>query len=280
MLSRSLLLVPATLALFLADDAFAGRPERARAPLVRPAAAPDVDAKGRLDLRSHKAGQDRFSVRAMQVDTALTYEAFLEDSAGSLTFTSIGFLTPSLDDPEAAALKFDQKTGPLPFDVPAVADLAGLELRVQSGGQVYLRGLVPDFPAQGNRRGGAWTRERAALDPTDPPQDEDAKGRVEVRRKASHSRDRFVVKAQKVPAATVVFSVFLDDGLGVMTEVGQMTPSADDPEEAMFKVDTKSGAPLPFEVFSMDDLAGRALEVRGDDGFTYLTGEVPVLNPR
>jgi hypothetical protein len=278
MLSRSLLFVPATLALLLADDALAGKPERARAPLVRPAAAPDADAKGRLDLRSHKAGQDRFSVRAMRVDTALTYEAFLEDAAGSLTFTSIGVLTPSVDDPEAAALKFDQKTGPLPFDVPAVADLAGRELQVQSGGQVYLRGLVPDFPAQGSQRGGAWTKGRAALSQPDPPPDEDAKGRVEVRRKSSHNRDRFVVKVEKVPTSTVVFSVFLDDGLGVLTEVGLMTASLDDPESAMLKVDTKSGAPLPFEVFSVDELSGRALEIRGDDGFTYLTGEVPALD--
>lgn len=268
------LLALATLTSAFSPTAFAGKPQQARAPLVRPEATPpDDDAKGRMDMRSHKNGQDRFGVKVSNVDSALALEAFLEDAVGAGTFTSIGLLTA--DDADSAGLKFDQKSGALPFDVPDVEDLAGRELQVQVAATVYLRGMVPEFPTKGNSKGGAWKTGRANLTRPDTPPDDDAKGTVEVRNKAKENRDRFSVKVERVPASTVTFSLFLDDGLGTLTDVGPLTPSPGDPDAAKFRLDTKSGAPLPFDLFDVEDLIGRPLEVRGDDTFTYLTGEVP-----
>ena len=263
------------IALFCAD-ARAAKPKQTTAPLVRTATPPDADAKGRMSLREHKAGEDRFKLRAMNIDNALSYEAFVEDAVGAGTFTSVGVLTASLNEPQSASLNFDQRTGPLPLGVANVSDLAGREVQIQNGGQVYLRGMVPDFVV--GKKGPAW--KRGSICPTRPatPPDDNAKGMIGVRTKMSENRDRFEVKVQRVPADLVIFSVFVDDGVGVMTDVGAMTPSAGDPGAAKLKIDTKSGAPLPFGVFDVEDLEGRALEVRGNDGFTYLAGKVPAFS--
>ncbi|MBI4880213.1 MAG: hypothetical protein HY812_11235 [Planctomycetes bacterium] len=261
----------------LADAAHACHPERATAPLVRPDTPPDADAKGRVTIRSYKAGEDRFEVRGQHLDTLLPFEAFLEDAVGAGTFTSIGVMAVSLEDPDVVILKFDQKQGPLPLGATEVEELCGRLVQVRSGGQVFLEGLVPEFADKKDCQGGAWDKGKDALALPDPAPDADAKGWVEVRTKAKENRDRLDVKVQHVPADTVTFSIFLDDGLGVMTEVGVMTASLVDPCAARLKIDTKSGAPLPFGAHDVEDLAGRALEVRGNDGFTYLTGVVPDL---
>jgi hypothetical protein len=44
-----------------------------------------------------------------------------------------------------------------------------------------------------------------------------------------------------------------------------------------WSVDTADGTKLPFEAATLDDLAGRAIEIRDADGNAVLSGEVPVL---
>lgn len=259
----------------LAPGALAGKPERSRAPLVRPDPAPDPDAKGRSDLRAHKEGEDRCELRAQNLDPGLAYEAFVEDAVGAGTFTSVGLMVAG-EEAGSFALKFDQKNGPLPLGAAGVEELFDREVQVQTGGQVHLSGWFMPFGESGGGKGGAWERARADLELPGAPPDADAKGRVEVRHKAKENRDRLTVKIERVDAATVTFSLWLDDGLGTLTDVGALSPS-DDQEGARYRVDTKSGAPLPFGAASVFELGGRALEVRGDDGFTYLVGTVPEL---
>lgn len=261
-------------ALALPLDALAKKPQQARAPLVRPAAAPDPDASGRLDFRDHK-NQGRFSFHAKHLDTGLPFEAFVEDAVGAGTYTSVGALTV---DGDSLVLEFDEKDGPLPLGVANVADLIGRLVEIRNAGQAHLVGLVPEFPPKNVNKGGAWDRGKIALTrPVIAPPDADAKGTLELRTKKADNRDRFTLKTQKVPAGTITFSLFLEDavGSGIFVDSGPLTG---DDDAAKMKVDTWSGAPLPFGVFDVEDLAGRALEVRGSDGFTYLETTVPAFH--
>jgi len=284
----------------LPATALAAQPKQARAPLVRPAVdPPDSDAKGRIDLRSHRPGEDRFEVRVELIDSSSALEAFLEDAVGAGTFTSIGMLEAR--NGSKATLKFDQRDGPLPFGVGSVEELAGLELQVQiiaaaaqAGGQggisvvnpilvgggppeptqLLVHGRVPEFPEEDIR---GWLRGRGALTRPESPPDPDARGTIEAATKPSENRDRLIIEAHGLPAGSLSFSLFMaiGDGQGGMTEVADLSQSAGDPEKVRLKIDTKKGDPLPFDVFDIEELQGRVIHVRGDDGLTYLQGVVP-----
>ncbi len=258
-----------------ADDAMAKKPQSAKAPLVRPdVSPPDDDAKGRVEIRDHK-NEGRFEVKAMALDTAGTFDVLVEDGVGAGTFTSVGQL--ALDDGDLK-LRLDEDGAGLPLGVGAAAELVGRGVRVESGAQVFLQGVIPDFPPKNVNKGGAWSRGKVAMTrPVATPPDDDAKGTLEVRTKKKDNRDRFTVKAQKLPTDTVTFHLFLEDAVGSMTFVDLGAMDVDDDGDLRFDVDTWSGAPLPGGVADVEELAGRALEVRGDDTFTYLGTTVPAF---
>lgn len=252
-------------------DAHAKKPLAAKAPLVRPDAPPDADARGRVEIRDHK-NEGRFEVQAMGLDTGVSFEVFVEDAVGAGTFTSVGLL--GVEGGEFG-FRMDEGEDGLPLGVADVADLVDRVVQIQDLGQIYVLGTIPDFPPKNVNKGGAWERGKVAMTrPVMTPPDDDAKGTLEVRTKKEDNRDRFTVKVQRVAAGAVVFNLFLEDAVGsdVFVDIGPMVGGDDD---AKFDVDTWSGAPLPLGVFDVEELAGRALEVRGDDTFTYLETTVP-----
>lgn len=265
----------AAIALF-PGAALAGGNLKARAPLVRPSPAPDDDARGRIDM-TEKADDAVFRVRLEKLDVGAAFSLFVEDSVGAGTFTDAGAF--ELDGDEFD-LRFDSSEGPLPLGVAALSDLVGRLVQVQSASVVHLTGVVPDFAAKGKGSGG-WLKGKRALMRSDDLLDDDAKGTLEVRTKPADNRDRFVVKAQRLPTGSVAsFIVYIEDAPGstLFVPVAEMAADDDDPKDRVLKIDTHGGAPLPLGVFDVEELEGFGVEVRGSDGNTYLQCQVPAFH--
>lgn len=258
---------------FFPAVASAGGNESAVAPLVRPAIPPDADAKGRVDMSQKGQKHHSFGLKAQGID-GVDLQAFLEDAVESGVFASIGLM--SAEGSGDSSLEFDANNGGLPLEVTSLDDLVGRKVELRSGVTVYLRGVVPDFAEKGKGSGGWDKGKRALTRHTVAAPDEDAKGTLEIRRKASQNRDRLVVSAQRVPSV-LTFSLFMEDALdsGTFVDVGAMDQDPDDANSVRIKIDTWSGAPLPPDATSVVDLQGFDVEIRGSDGFVYVHGEVP-----
>ncbi len=269
--------------------------QKGEAMLVRPAGAPDPDAKGKVEIEHHDgAYEEAFEVEAEHLDPSGTYEVFLEDGVGTGTLLSIGFLShsgssdPSGDDgdddddgddedEEEFELEFDTEDGDaLPFGVMFSSELTGRRIEVRSGGQVYLEGVVPALGV-GDGDDPKLKIQSQLMRPPSPP-DADAKGKVELKEKGSELE--FEVEAEELDAPGVVYSVWLEEpaGSGLMQDVGAMSASkSSGSDEWKLELETEDGESLPFGVNALSALAGRTIEVRGNDGKTYLTGFVPTF---
>ena len=240
------------------DGLASNGPQNGKTALTRGATPPDADALGALEIRHDpRHGRDRFKAEAERLNPALAFEAFLEDALGSGTFVSIGLLGAG-DASGEFELEFDSDDGPLPLAATQVTDLIGRAFEIRHLGSVYLAGVVPPFATAG---GGKWQRARTYMTrPLISPPDEDAKGRLEVRKRDKDNRQRFKLQAERLPAGT--YDVFMEAaaGSGIFASVGQTTASGDG--ECQFRTDTQQGSPLPFGVPDVDDLAGRATELR------------------
>ncbi len=276
-------LVPAAL-FFSATELRAsggGDTQTGESPLTRPNGAPDADAHGRIRVEHRSNGREKLNVEIEDVADATSFELWMENDSAVLTLVG-SFTSQGAGEQE---IEFDPHDGdPLPFNAPTVASLEGRDVEVQSGGIAYLSGSVPalgsngggDDNGGGGGGGGGWDKARSSLTRPAGAPDPDAHGKIETRRRASNARQRFQVEIEDVPASGVVFSAFVDDGGGTLTNVGALVPH-EDAGEFELELDTGDGAQLPFGVADVDDLAGRAVEIRGDDALTYLVGTVPSL---
>jgi hypothetical protein len=64
-----------------------GDTQKAETPMTRPAGAPDTNAAGKIRVE-HDTGdnRDKLKVEAQYIDTSLTFEAWVADGGGTLTF--------------------------------------------------------------------------------------------------------------------------------------------------------------------------------------------------
>ncbi len=275
-------LVALALAAVLAPSAAAkSDDQKAEAPLIRPAGAPDSNAKGRVKVEHDtKKNRDKMDVEAENIDTSLTFELWVEDAGGTLQFIA----NMPVNGPGEVELEMDTHEDlPLPFGASQVKDLAGRALEVRSGGVAYLEGTVPDVGSGGSSGGsgsgsggGDWIKVKSSMVRPAGAPDSNASGYVELRRRDKDSRQRFKVEADHVDPS-VGFSVWLEDavGSGVLANVGAMKQEESD--EVELELDTGDGAQLPFGVADVDLLTGRVVEVRSGGGQVYLTGIVPAL---
>lgn len=287
----------AAAAFMLMAPLFGSSGEKGEGPLIRPDPPPDADAKGEVSIRHDDDGDDRFEVKAEHIDPLVTYEVYLESALGSGSFTSIGSLAADDDDDEPGdddqpvgspdddgelKLEFRSDHDRLPLDLAAVAELIGLRLEIRADGDVYLAGIVPAF---GSGEGsGSWLKAQTYLVRSATTTDENAKGRVEVAQRSKDNRQRFKVKAEHLPAGS--YSLFLEEapGSGNLVEVAALLGDDEsddddgDDDEFEYEADTGDGDALPLGATSLDDLAGRLLEVRDSSGaLVFLSGAVPDL---
>lgn len=307
---NSRLRIPVVCALlFLATAAAADASDghEGKAPLVRPDGAPDPDAYGKVKIESEADG-DEFEVEIGGVDSGLAFELFVEDAVGSGTFVSAGAFVAAEHDSERK-IEFDTEDGDLlPAGAATAEDLVGRGVEVRSSGVVYLEGVVPGL--DGEDHGGKWLKAKSPLMRTVDASDSDEHGSVGVAFRAKDNRQRFSVEVDDMPDL-VVYSLFLEDPIdsGLFVEIGALMnehdgddededdappPAKDDDgddedddhgddddedeeEDLFLSFDTGHGDALPLGVVHVDELAGRRVEIRGDDATTYLVGLVPSL---
>ena len=245
--------------------------EKAQAMLVRPAAGVDADAKGTLEIRiKDNDGRERFRVKAKRVDAMLVHDLYLETAPGSGLFDFVASLDPKDDD----ELKLDLDThdgDALPGGVASTADLEGRLVEIRLGADVVLHALVPAYDDHEKLKG------KDDLELPLAPADEDVDGRIKVEDKQKKDDQKLEVKVKHLPLGPAAFHLFMDDGLGTLTDLGAFELD-DDLEDGKFRLRNKDGDALPFGVWALTELEGRALEVRDDLGTVYLEGSVPVMD--
>jgi hypothetical protein len=261
-----------------------GDTQKAETPMTRPAGAPDTNAAGKIRVE-HDTGdnRDKLKVEAQYIDTSLTFEAWVADGGGTLTFIA----NMPYNGPGEVEVEFDTDEGlPLPFSAGTVESLAGRTLEVRSGGQTYLTGVIPSVSGGSGGGGGGsgsggsnssskWEIGKAPLMRPSPAPDSDASGYVETRKRAKDNHQKFKVEAEHLdPAGS--FAVFVEDavGSGVFANVGAMGPESKIGEFEL-ELETEDGDALPFGVTDVADLAGRGVQVRDASDVVLLEGVVP-----
>ena len=250
--------------------------------LVRPADAPDADAKGSLRLRTDEkkgAPRHRLDLKAQKLGTAVEHTLWMENGDVVPVLEQVGTLTKS-----GKTLKYSLDTSKgdeLPFaaaeGVDELSDLAGRAVEVRAGGDVVLHGTMPAFQAKQKPKQG-----KDKLDPSAGSPDGDAKGDLRVDSKNWKCEEAIEVKVQKLDFADGPFRVRIEDaaGSGTFLDAGgldQLGKSAN----GRYRRRTKDGDALPGGVSTVAELQGRLLQVGvqvDETTFTsYLEVEVPQL---
>lgn len=268
--SFSLLVLPGAVALPPPGAGHGKTHHKVEAKLVRPPAALDADAVGRIRLSSddHK-GRHRFEVTTQKVDAQLLHELYMEDGVESGILTLAGRL--EVESNTELELKIDTKKGdPLPLGASTNAELAGRRLEIRSGDRVVLRGVVPDFKTH------KPFKDQDELRPPKHGPNPSATGRVRIASKPSKGRDRITIEARKLDFDNIRYRVFVEtDGPGgELLPVGELVRLGKS-SKGRFRRSTHKGESLPFDVGSVAALRGCRCEVRDDEGEVYLRGVVP-----
>lgn len=109
--------------------------------------------------------------------------------------------------------------------------------------------------------------------PTGAP-DADASGKVKAEFDQDKNRHKLSLEAEDIDTS-LVFEAWVADGGGTLTFAGTMPFNK--PNEVEIEFDSKEGPALPVGASTIQELAGRAVEVRSG-GMVYLTGSVPSLD--
>jgi hypothetical protein len=231
--------------------------------LLRPASAPDPDAKGQLKLEARPLkGQGKLAVKVEKVNTKLKHSLFVEDPPGSKQFSAAGNLRRK---GKSLELKFDTKKGDaLPLDLAAM-DFVGRQVQIRRSGATVLTGTVGLYDTEDQKRVGQTylVRSEHALD-----------GQSLAVAHSVSAPDSGVEQL----TVTVTTShpdrahlVFVEQG-GAMLDVGS-AHSQDG--RLVWSLDLAGGAGgSGLQATSVEQLSGRPLEVHAG-GHAVLTGLVP-----
>ena len=237
--------------------------EGAKFSLMRPVALADGSERGTIDVRE-KAGasQSRLRVKAKELGEG-AFDLFMEEPPLSGTMVSVGALV--LED-GVHRLRFDTKKGDqLPFSAASIDDLVGRRVEIRrDDASVRLVGLVPE--PVGKQSVDHDKQKMTGFD--------GAKGGLHVVERSKHGRVTIDMKGGGLPAgSSLAFQV--DDGGGQLVTVGMVSVNEDG--KGKLHLDTKKGDPLPFGALTLDELAGRPVELcdPGQDGLVLLTGVLP-----
>ena len=239
---------------------------KVKSSLVRPAGAPDPNAKGYVELRRRdKDARQRFKVEAEHVDPSVGFSVWLEDAVGSGVLASVGAMVQ--DDIDEVELELDTGDGAqLPFGVADVDLLTGREVEVRDGaGQVYLRGVVPAL-------GGSTKTQKTSADLSSTV----GEGRIRLKSKPKAPFERIEIKLKKLAKKSGVEIWMRDPATGTFTLVSALTTNGGG--AAKYKAHTKKGQPLPLGAATLAGLAGVDVEVRdATSGVVLQSGTVPTL---
>ncbi len=245
--------------------------QEAQVDLVRPDPAPDADATGTLRIRSED-DEERFDVRVENVDVTLVHELFIEDPADSGAFSLVAPLTAKCD---TLKLRLDTEHGDaLPLGVALVADLAGRDVEIRSGGVAILTGTVPAFVPPV-----ATAKAKAKFKASPGAPAPHMVGKLMLRSKVAKGQQTIDFKAKHVPWDGGAVHVFIESAPGSNTfqDAGELVRKGAS-ANGKYRRDTKHGDALPLGITTLSKLAGRALELRdASNNLVYLRGVIPAV---
>ena len=239
--------------------------------LVRPASAPDADAKGRVRVETDD-DEHQFEVSVRNVDISLDHDVYMEDGLGSEALVFVGAM--KVDGSNEMKFRVRTKKGEdLPFDAADNVSLAGRTVEVRSSLGTILTGVVPAFGS------GKGAKAKLNLDVADGSPNTSSKARLKVRSKPKNGDERFEIAAKKLSFDGLSYRLFVEDAPGSedFVDVGALVRKSSS-SSARYRRRTKKGDALPLGVASVVDLGGRAIEIRDGSGTVYLEGTVPSLD--
>ncbi|MFQ5600091.1 MAG: carboxypeptidase-like regulatory domain-containing protein [Candidatus Krumholzibacteriia bacterium] len=242
--------------------------------LVRPDAAPDPDARGKVEIESHSDGEEKFEVEIHKMDHDVIFEVFLALPSDPNTLEKIGEIEGS-----EGKLRFKTDDGgDLPHGVMSLDDLYSLAVEVRdSQGQVYLVGTVPpELPAMGDK--GKGESHLTPVSPVDP----EAEAEVEIYSNPRKHDERFEVEIEHVESS-MSYEVWIEcEGdvgkAGAETRIAAFTLLGtivtDDDGEGKLRFKNKKGDMLPCDVEYVEELQGVPVRVLQNDVLVF-EGTVP-----
>jgi len=237
----------------------------ARTALVRPPAPPDDDARGVLEIR-RKKDRHWFAVKAKRLSAEGPfdpYQLFVEEPANSGLMVDAGNLMHI--DGGVYRLKGSSQQASLPLGVLDVGLLSGRRVEVRDGAsEVVLRGLVGDISIKPKK-----LQEKAGMHGSE------GVGVIRVKHQPMTPNDRLEVTVKGLKPDTT-YNVLMGDTGEKLGFVGKF--DSDHKGRGTFRVQTRTGEPLPLGVDRIEQLITKEIEVcEAATGATLLLGNVPVL---
>ena len=226
-----------------------------KAYLTRPQDAVDEDAKGFVKIKAKKDGElQLFEVKIKKVDPG-TYDVAIDGEPVAQIEVQEG--------QHAGKFKVNTRRG----DELGVEDPAGKRVEVSLGGDLVLKGVVPDPLAPKTKNG---TRK----EDLEPP--EEVKKAGFVMAKAGRGAEILKVLVCRVEPGS--YGVFMDDGEldPSFAKIGEITVP-DGESCGTWMMNNRRGDAYPFDLDSVEDVVGRTVEVRTGEG--DLVGSAVVPDP-
>lgn len=262
-----------------APSADAKAPNRGESALVRVFDADDENARGRVQVRSHKK-EERLEVKAFGIDSDedTIAELYIEGDVFAEMILVAGLRRGRDHDGEATfhyRARHKKGAGDLPLGAMKVSELAGRRIEIWVDGIPLLESWIPDVSHEKSSK--ASTR----LEPTaDAPEEARADLRIfSIPKKGSES---FRLKVVRFPLmGDEVLHLYLEDPLamGTLLDQGELVEDDSDDGAHHFRIRTRKGDPMPFGLSDVAQMEGLMMEIRNDLGdVVYFMGLVPALD--
>jgi hypothetical protein len=280
-ITRFLFLFPGLMLAFVvaAPNADAKAPNRGESALVRVFDADDDNARGRIQVRSHRH-EERLEVKAFGIDSDddTIAELYIEGDVFA-EMILVGELRRGRDSDGEATFHYRARrkkgSGDLPLGAMTVSELAGRRIELWVDGVPLLEGWIPDISQEKSAKASVM------LDATaDAPAGARADLRIfSIPRQGSES---FRLKVSHFPLmGDEVLHLYLEDPLAMGTLLDQGELIDDDRDESAhhFRIRTRKGDPMPFGLEGVAQMEGLMMEIRNDLGdVVYFMGLVPALD--
>jgi len=264
--THRLLVLPALL--LLAATSAAADVQSTRLYLTRPdAGAPDLDATGIVWVRSYDGGdRERFDVRVHNVLKSATHELWIEDAVDSDTMV----LVAEMEGGKSKKFSADTLKGDaLPFDA-TLADLVGRRVEVQVEGEILLESVIPAFVDAAKHQFAKEFLDVAAASPN-----QGAQGVIRIKGHDKRGLQYLHLKAKDLGFQSFNYTVWVEDELGDMVEVAALEQYAK--RKGRLVRSTRAGVALPLGALYLNEIVGRAIQVRDQNGDIYLEEVIPPL---
>ena len=234
--------------------------------LTRPeAGAPDLDATGAVKIHSFDGGdREIFEIRVQKVTLQSAHELWMDDGLGTMTFVA------NLSGGKSKKFVADtQKGDALPFDL-TLAELAGRRIEVQVAGELLLSSAVPTFVIEDKHK---WAEEHLDVPPASANQG--AQGMIKVKANDQRGLQYMRIKIKDVGFQSFTYNVWIEDAKGEMVQSHQIDQYGK--RKGRIVISTRAGTSLPLGALYLDDISGRKIEIRDQNGVTYLEEVIPPL---